>query len=150
MADGFRSEGRVKLSALCRKCCVPSRVGLKLRSILPRVAGNPVQVPNHQPVSNRQFADQSVVARESSPKTIGVTEVPFFDAEYGDIRHASDREIPEFFVVNLPGGIPRRAQDDICQRHALVQNFDMTLVMSFIPAFIADNRDIQFGLKLVF
>src|SRR5450755_340013 len=111
------------LPYFARQRSVPPSIALShiLPQPFPILAGDPVEVPDHAPVAQRQFALQLARALHPRPISIHKTEVPFLHPQDRDIGRRANRQTSQFLVPDLARGRPGRTQDHFIERHADIQ-----------------------------
>src|SRR6266700_5998447 len=105
------------------KGAIPFGMWSKARPFLPVLAGNTIQIPDHKPVSHREFAGQLLMTFEPASQAIHEAEVTLFQSQDGYVSRGSCREMAELFVPDFFRRIPGGAQNDIIHQHSQVQEF---------------------------
>ena len=64
---------------------------LVLSQLVPFGSGDAVEIVDHQPVADSEFASEALVSCQSRPKNIDKTEGALLDAQYGYVCDGADR-----------------------------------------------------------
>jgi hypothetical protein len=141
---------RFLLLSLLWQCRVPLGMRSKFSYRFPVFARNSIQVPDHKTASNGEFTFEFLSAFYAPSKTIDKPEFAFLYAKHRNIRRSSHRKCPQFIMLDFMGGFQVERRTISCIDIPIFRNFDITLVMSFMPAFIlpmCKSVEIESGTK---
>jgi hypothetical protein len=88
---------------------IPPVVGLQavFAQLIPILASNSVQIPNHLAGPNRQFASKLLDTLHPSPSSIDKTKLTVINAQHSDISRCTNAQLSQLDSMNLLRRIPR-------------------------------------------
>src|SRR3954468_20654423 len=71
------------------------------RHLLPRLAGEPIEVVDHRAIAQRQFTAEFLCAVEASAALIEEAEPALLEAQHRDVGRRPHRQVPQLFELDL-------------------------------------------------